>query len=449
MRTAALVSLLLAVAAVDARPGHGKGVARRHHRNVAARRDMPQLVTRADGRKCKPRSKVPAKDQAAEGSQLDQQDGQNAAGGDSTTTVAPSAAYTQVPGADKAASSPAAGGDNWIGGDNNNQGNTDQAAASPTSTAEDNTATAPTKEHGYGGGLPSTGSVGGGPAKKAGVSYIAPGPAWDQLKDLLGWYSTYSATPGDGMPGPEGDGSTDPTFVAILWGEGDNPAEPSDGDRLQKFKQLAQEDNYVRFAQGFFEPDCPGYMSADMDVDSGIRLWNEIVKPMEGKGTSLISPSMCKQMAETWLQEFKEKGGDWKYTNVHINKPDGKSVRAAVDQYLDRYGKDLWISEWACVYDHTGRTCDRADDNQFCPCTDMGEIENYINGTVYLFEHHPRIAAHAFSNGDGLGDQWKLWDKWGGDLTATGRLYRNALAAARDGSLQIPSGWEEACANLN
>lgn len=449
MRTAALVSLLLAVAAVDARSGHGHGVARRHHRQAAAaRRDMPKLVTRSDGRKCKPRTKpADGQDSNSQGAQLNQQDG-----GDSAVTVAPSAAYTQVPGADKApassaAASSSAGGDNWIGGDNNNQGN--NAQASSTSSAEDTTATAPTKEHGYGGGLPSTGSVGGGPAKKAGVSYIAPSKAWDELKDLLGWFSTYSATPGDGMPGPEGDGAETPTFVAILWGEGDNPAEPSDGDRLQKFKQLAQEDSYVRYAQGFFEPDCPGYMSADMDVDSGLRLWNEIVEPMKNKGTALISPSMCKQMAETWLQEFKEKGGDWQFTNVHINKPDGKSVRAAVDQYLDRYGKDLWVSEWACVYDHTGRTCDRADDNQFCPCTDMGEIENYINGTVYLFEHHPRIAAHAFSNGDGLGDQWKLWDKWGGDLTATGRLYRNALQAARDGTLQIPEGWEEACANLN
>jgi hypothetical protein len=55
---------------------------------------------------------------------------------------------------------------------------------------------------------------------------------------------------------------------------------------------------------------------------SGVALWNQYVAPKGQAGSVLISPSMCKQAAESgWLGPFQSQiSRDWDITNVHINK---------------------------------------------------------------------------------------------------------------------------------
>jgi hypothetical protein len=55
---------------------------------------------------------------------------------------------------------------------------------------------------------------------------------------------------------------------------------------------------------------------------SGVALWNQYVAPKGQAGSVLISPSMCKQAAESgWLGPFRSQiSRDWDITNVHINK---------------------------------------------------------------------------------------------------------------------------------
>ncbi|KAK7033198.1 Glyco-hydro-cc domain-containing protein [Favolaschia claudopus] len=236
---------------------------------------------------------------------------------------------------------------------------------------------------------------------KAGTS---SGNAMSQIQSHIGWWY-------DWTPNPSWKGNVMP--VPMLWGGGG--ADSTDSSRLAAFSKISQAPQYML---GFEEPDCPsGGGSAGMSVDDGVKLWEEKIAPFKAKGTKLGSPSMCKQVAETWLKEFSNKiKTDWDFTAVHINKNNMDGVRADIEHYA-QYGKPLWITEFACVDDVNG----------FTPCTDQGQINSFINQIVPLFEGDGRVAAYAYSNGMGLGNVWPMTNS-NGDLTESGRTYINAIS---------------------
>jgi len=236
---------------------------------------------------------------------------------------------------------------------------------------------------------------------KAGTS---SGNAMSKVGPHIGWWY-------DWTPSPSWQGSVMP--VPMLWGGGS--ADSTDSSRLAAFQQITQAPQYML---GFEEPDCPsGGGSAGMSVADGVASWEKNIAPFKAKGTKLGSPSMCKQVAETWLKQFSEQiSTDWDFTAVHINKNSMDGVNADLDHYA-QYGKPMWITEFACVDDSTG----------FVPCTDQGEINNFINQIVPLFEGDSRVAAYAYSNGEGLGDVWPMTDS-NGDLTQSGQTYINAIS---------------------
>jgi hypothetical protein len=83
------------------------------------------------------------------------------------------------------------------------------------------------------------------------------------------------------------------------------------------------------------------------DADAGAALWNSLIAPKGAAGSLLLSPSMCKQAAESgWLQPFRSKiSRDWDITNVHINKVDAAGIRMVIDHYWNTYGKPIWVTE--------------------------------------------------------------------------------------------------------
>ncbi|KAJ6531889.1 glycosyl hydrolase catalytic core-domain-containing protein [Mycena capillaripes] len=236
---------------------------------------------------------------------------------------------------------------------------------------------------------------------KAGTS---SGNAFSSLESHIGWWY-------DWTPNPQWNGS--PIPVPMLWGGGS--ADSADASRLAAFKKITQAPQYML---GFEEPDCAsGGGSAGMSVSEGVQIWEQYIAPFKAKGTKLGSPSMCKQVAETWLKQFSEQiSTDFDFTAVHINKNNMDGVRADIEHYAG-YGKPLWITEFACVDDSTG----------FTPCTDQGEIDSFINQIVPLFEGDGRVAAYAYSNGEGLGNVWPMTDG-SGALTESGRTYINAIS---------------------
>jgi len=237
--------------------------------------------------------------------------------------------------------------------------------------------------------------------KKAGTS---SGDAYSSLEAHIGWWY-------DWTPNPAWNGS--PIPVPMLWGGG--TADSADASRLAAFKKITAAPQYML---GFEEPDCAsGGGSAGMSVSDGVAIWEQYIAPFKAKGTKLGSPSMCKQAAETWLKQFSQQiSTDWDFTAVHINKNSMTGVKADLDHYAT-YGKPLWITEFACVDDSTG----------FVPCTDQGEINSYINDIVALFESDSRVAAYAYSNGEGLGNVWPMTTS-SGALTTSGKTYISAIS---------------------
>lgn len=95
------------------------------------------------------------------------------------------------------------------------------------------------------------------------------------------------------------------------------------------------------------------YNPRDLRADkSAAALYNQLMVPKGNAGSLLLSPSMCKQMAEDgWLANFQTKiSKDFDITNVHINKNNMAGVRASIDYYYNKYKKPIWVTEVSWLF---------------------------------------------------------------------------------------------------
>ncbi|WVQ84826.1 hypothetical protein IAT38_006983 [Cryptococcus sp. DSM 104549] len=236
---------------------------------------------------------------------------------------------------------------------------------------------------------------------------IAGGDAYDQIGGHIGWWYDWSAVP-SGHTGA-------PIAVNMLWGDGSVDA--TDASRLAAFKAITTAPQYII---GFEEPDCSTSGSSNIGVSVAAALWDSTIAPWKDQGSVLLSPSMCHQAAEQytgWLSSFSSQiSTSWDVTNIHVNKNSMDGVKADIDYYYNTYGKPIWVTEFACVDDST----------DFVPCTDQSEINTFIQDIVNLFEADERVHAYAYSNGDGLSDEWMMVVD--GTLTESGQTYITAVA---------------------
>lgn len=211
----------------------------------------------------------------------------------------------------------------------------------------------------------------------------------------------------------------------MLWGDGHlgNPSsDVPDETRYQAFQALSATNPTPPYVIGFEEPDCSSYGSANMpDEAAAAKTWDDNMARFKAAGSKLVSPSMCKQIDETWLTPFEQAiSTPWDITNVHINKNNMDAVKAELDYYYNKYGKPIWVSEFACV----------SDSPSWTPCTDQSEINTFITDIVALLQADSRVAAYAISTGVGLSDAWTAVQSDGTTLTETGNTYLAAIKSA-------------------
>lgn len=202
----------------------------------------------------------------------------------------------------------------------------------------------------------------------------------------------------------------------MLWGIGQNGEE--DAKRFSEFQQGIPQPEYLL---GFNEPDCNGAdTSANMNVDQGVQNWNQYIAPYGANGAKLGSPAMCLQKDESWLKDFVQQSldQDFEFTAIHVYKPDMDGVREDIEYYANQYGKPIWVTEFACVYDQDG----------FTPCTDQGQINQWIKDVVDVFEGDDRVRAYAYTDGGGLGEAWLPTNEEGSELSESGRTYLEAIS---------------------
>lgn len=200
----------------------------------------------------------------------------------------------------------------------------------------------------------------------------------------------------------------------MLWGDGHLGGDQDDAQRYADFQKLSKNPP-PPYIIGYEEPDCDTPGSANFNPQRGAQVWKDLVAPFGAAGSKLVSPSMCRQIDEEWLTPFQQAGGNWDITNVHVNKNSLAGAKASIDYYYNKYGKPIWVTEFACV----------DDAHNFTPCSDPGQQVQFLNDVVDFFQNDPRVAAYAISNGIGLGT-WQLTDSSGG-LTTVGNAYLNAI----------------------
>lgn len=240
--------------------------------------------------------------------------------------------------------------------------------------------------------------------KKAGSAGGRALPFW---KDHLGWWYDWTPNP---------TSNTGVLGVSMLWGDGQNGDQ--DAKRFAEFQKMKTVPQYLL---GFNEPDCTGRdTSANMNIKDGYQDWNKYIAPKGQQGALLGSPSMCLQKDEAWLKRFNMKPLDksWDFTAIHVYKPDMKGVQEDIDYYWNTYGKPIWVTEFACVYDQ----------NNFTPCSDQGQINQWIRDVVDLFENNDHVKAYAYTDGGGLGDAWLPTNHDGTALSESGRTYLSAIS---------------------
>ncbi len=115
----------------------------------------------------------------------------------------------------------------------------------------------------------------------------------------------------------------------------------------------------VNYVLGFNEPERAD--QANMTVDLAIDRWATISSGFSGTGIKLVSPAVSdNQDGRDWLDDFMtrvdadsnlivdEVAFHW-YGTVNINNPTGTAngFLSRVDDYYNKYGRNIWVTEFA------------------------------------------------------------------------------------------------------
>ena len=167
---------------------------------------------------------------------------------------------------------------------------------------------------------------------------------------------------------------------------------------------------------GFYEPDWTPPDSSAISPTDAATLWSSLLAPLaiSPAHTLLGSPSLAKQLDEDWLTPFSNapEKPTWDFTCIHANKNSSDGVKADVEYYATKYGKPVWVAEFSCMNDEEWTACE--------------DPVSFIKETVQYLEGEERVVAYGYSNGDGLPEDWKLFDGQG-EITANGKVYLEAL----------------------
>ncbi|NKX55401.1 glycosyl hydrolase [Arthrobacter mobilis] len=171
----------------------------------------------------------------------------------------------------------------------------------------------------------------------------------------------------------------------------------------------------TRHLLGFNEPDHRA--QANMSVDQAIRLWPQLQKT----GLRLGSPATV-NVASPWLKDFmakaKKKGLRVDFMTMHCYAwPNVDSFLGKVTELYERYGKPVWVTEYA-VADWSAT---RSNPSRYS----RAETEDFMRATVAGMRAMPFVERFAWktrSAFDPIMGSSALYHT-NGKLTSTGRLY--------------------------
>jgi len=231
------------------------------------------------------------------------------------------------------------------------------------------------------------------------------GVAWDNhgnLGELTGpgkltWVYNWS---------PDKPG-TNVEFVPMLWGPGQA------GDFVNK----ANSGGFSGSSHilGFNEPDNGG--QSNLSPEDAARLWKQYMDPMGQKGFRLGAPAVTSAPSgKPWLQRFFQACGGCRvdFIPIHWYGSDGNLFISYVNDIHNTFGKNVWVTEWACA-EYGGPRCDQNHVYDF-----MGQTTQWLDQQPWVERFswfgcrvNDIPATNALLNGDGnsrtgLGDQYAV-----------------------------------------
>ncbi|KIM45991.1 glycoside hydrolase family 128 protein [Hebeloma cylindrosporum] len=168
---------------------------------------------------------------------------------------------------------------------------------------------------------------------------------------------------------PAGSDALGLEFTPMLWGT----------KQIADFKRLVKA-GYARTALGFNEPDHSG--QASLDPGYAAQVWRDNMEPLKNIGYRLISPAVTSAPAgKTWLKNFINacSGCHVDAIAVHWYGTDPQAFISYVQDFHNTFGKNIWVTEFACQNFSGGSQCDQNQVNNF-----MNTVTAWMDSTGYV-----------------------------------------------------------------
>jgi mono/diheme cytochrome c family protein len=171
---------------------------------------------------------------------------------------------------------------------------------------------------------------------------------------------------------PAGSDELGIEFIPMLWG----------WKQLGDFKNIVGP-GFARRALGPNEPDH-GEQSA-MSPQSAVDLWWQAMEPLKQHGYELISPATTSAPdGKVWLQQFVAACGGCHIDSiaVHWYGTDPQAFIAYLEDHHNTFGRNIYVTEWACQNFGGGPQCDQ------------GQVENFMNTVTAYMDNTPWVTAY-------------------------------------------------------
>lgn len=143
---------------------------------------------------------------------------------------------------------------------------------------------------------------------------------------------------------------------------------------------------FSNFILGVNEPNQSG--QSTMSPQAGADLWLQHMQPLKSQGYQLISPACTNAPSGLqWLKDFQKAcvGCTVDAIATHFYGTDAEALIAHLNQYHDTFGKDIWLTEYACQ-DFSGRNAQCSPDKTWA----------FMDRTVSFMEATPWVARYAW-----------------------------------------------------
>jgi len=188
------------------------------------------------------------------------------------------------------------------------------------------------------------------------------------------------------------------------------------GDKsVEDFRRLAQP-GYAQIVLGFNEPNEPS--QSNMSPGHAVELWWAHIEPLKHQGyTKFVAPACTNSPTGIqWMRDFMGACSGCKIDAVGVHFY-GTSSQAMIDylnQMHDTFGRNLWVTEFACQNFSGGAQCSWDQIFSF-----MRTVTGFMDGQPWIEQYFAFGMLHDMYNVNPA-NQLLGWD---GHPTELGRVY--------------------------